>query len=408
MNSYNPLRLCLSVLVIFSVFAAASKTCGQGVVLFANDPRSGINAPFYESDGFKRLAGPGYTAVLYGGRAGTPPNRLAKLAESPFRSGRSSGYWISKSVVVPNVPVGQVAALQVRFFDNRDGAIVSFDQAERLGAKFGLTPVLNIRLAAISNGVPPVADPRTNPPVVAPSVLELPIVGGLMAAGREGAEILGFAAADADKGNRLMGLTSSTIVPTLTLSRGVPRKYSGSGAFANGPQTTDVCGSKVGINSWFKIVCSSADMAVINTTNSLFDTVVAGYKGSILDPQQVACNDDMGDGVAASEIRFPYETNQLCLLMVAGKDGASGELKVNYMLETELRIMSRFPEIQVSWPADATDFVLESAKLEEPGSWSLVPGPFVTIGIRRMLKFGLDQKEREGEKLYRLRRINAN
>src|SRR5262245_53653967 len=63
-----------------------------------------------------KLQGAGYTVELWGGPEGTPANLLSPVARTIFRTGAVSGYVQTPAtpVVVPSVPPGQRATLQLR------------------------------------------------------------------------------------------------------------------------------------------------------------------------------------------------------------------------------------------------------------------------------------------------------
>ena len=68
------------------------------------------------------LAGTGFSFAVYAGPSGTPEGSLALLITVPFRTGGAAGL-ISPlpDFIVPGVPTGQAATLQVRAWDNSTG-----------------------------------------------------------------------------------------------------------------------------------------------------------------------------------------------------------------------------------------------------------------------------------------------
>ena len=78
------------------------------------------------------LAGTNYTAELWGGPEGAQDCQLASLARTFFQTGNNAGYVQPPAfpVIVPGVSAGARAALQLRVWDNRGGAVVSWSQSE--------------------------------------------------------------------------------------------------------------------------------------------------------------------------------------------------------------------------------------------------------------------------------------
>lgn len=103
----------LGTIAFVGPFAHSSRA--QGQVVFNNRVPPNINARFMCSDGIG--LGPGITAQLFGGPAGTPASLLTPLfPTTTFRSGNASGYVIPVDVTVPSVPSGAQATIVMRAY----------------------------------------------------------------------------------------------------------------------------------------------------------------------------------------------------------------------------------------------------------------------------------------------------
>jgi hypothetical protein len=188
----------------------------------------------------------------------------------------------------------------------------------------------------------------------------------------------------------MRGLQSASLVPTLTLTRGLPGIVSGSTAGSGGMQLTNLCGVRVGTNRWFRVASSFAGEALVTSTGSSIDTVMTVFQGSLVSPNAmtpIACNDDRAPGTTESELQFSVEANELYLVCVAGKNGAEGAIQLNHTLTTPLAIRRTDPGwIELSWPADATNFVLERAGAWPSSSgWTAVTNSPSNIADKRIL-----------------------
>lgn len=331
--------------LLLAATGAARGQAQSGIVHFANDLASGVNSPFYDTDGTSRLAGSTFRAALYMGMIGSPPESLIEVgAPQPFRVGPFAGYWTSVDIPLP-VPPGSAVLLQVRFWDSADGAFATYEAAEANNARIGVSRTFSLVL----NG--------GNPPTPTP----------------------------------MFGLSSSALVPILTLSRGAPGVVTDSAAVPIGTQLSSLCGVPVGTNRWFRFTSAYPGEAVVNTTGSAFDTVISSYQGSIVSPDTltpIACNDDRAAGLATSEVRFVVEAAKLYLLCVAGKNGAAGTIQLNHTLATPLAIRrTQSGRVELSWPADATNFVAEAAtNLFDFTPWRTLTNMPVTLTNRSLLQ----------------------
>lgn len=110
------LRIALFIFIVIAFLGSfASNSWAQGQVHFNNRVPPDINARFLCPDGTG--LGPGITAQLFGGPAGTPSYQLSPLfPTTTFRSGAAAGYVVPVDVTVPNVPPGSQATLVMRAF----------------------------------------------------------------------------------------------------------------------------------------------------------------------------------------------------------------------------------------------------------------------------------------------------
>ncbi|MBE7499025.1 MAG: hypothetical protein HS113_01690 [Verrucomicrobiales bacterium] len=110
---------CLGLLSLF----AGAPSWAQGQVNFGNRVTiAGIDVPFFDCDGVTRLSGPEWVAQLYAGPVGTPENQLRAVGiPVPFRTGAAAGYLTSSPVVIPGIPLGGPAVVQVRMWEAAAG-----------------------------------------------------------------------------------------------------------------------------------------------------------------------------------------------------------------------------------------------------------------------------------------------
>jgi hypothetical protein len=245
----------------------------------------------------------------------------------------------------------------VRFWDSENGTLATFEDAQARGGAIGVSQAIVILLN--------------------PSGIPTPMAG-LQSAG--------------------------LVAPIITLTRSAPATITTSTTVANGTQMKSLCGVPVGTNRWFRITSPSPGDAIITTVGSAVDTVMSAYTGSIISPGAltlVTCNDNRASGGTASEVTFSVEADKLYLLCVAGKNGATGNIRLNHMLATSLFIRRNEPrQIELSWPADATNcFPEKSTRFFDAGSWTAITNPPLTVTNRRILHLECGAS---GE-LYRLR-----
>jgi len=350
-------RSCL-IFVGLCLVGAVPSVRGQlaPIVSFSNnDLFHGINAPFYEEDGTTRLSGGTYLAQLYFGSIDSQPENFLRTtaAPQPFGTGVGAGYWRSSQVRLTGVVASHIA-LQVRFWDSENGTIETYEEAATNGGRIGVSPVIIVTLDA-----PPLATP-------------------------------------------MIGLQSASLVPTITLTRGMPKFVTRSGT-GSGTQMTNLCGVPVGPSYWFRLTSAYAGDALLTTAGSEMDTVMGAFQGGIVSPSGltlITCNDDFTAGVTSSQVRFRVEANTLYLVCVAGKDGGATTIRLNHTLATELQIRRKESNrIELSWPADATNCMPEAAARLH-GTWQTMTNAPVTVTNRKVLNV---ESGPGGETVYRLR-----
>lgn len=123
-----------------------------GTVNFNNRvPLAGVDAPVYGTDGVTRLEGAGYRAQLWAGLSSAELEPVGVPVE--FRTGLAAGYFAEPggTLVIPQVPAGSVAFLQVRAWDTAYGG--SYEVVLASGGPTGASPVFSVRTGG--DGSPP-------------------------------------------------------------------------------------------------------------------------------------------------------------------------------------------------------------------------------------------------------------
>jgi len=141
------LAAALSLPVVVTVTAHEA----NGSVLFANRMAPAMDAPVLAPDGRTRLSGSGYRAQLYAGDSQSTMRPVG--AAVAFRDGAGAGYVRATSCIVPGVPPGSLAMVQMRAWDALGGD--SFEQAQAADAAHGAGPVVGVLLGG--GMVPPPA-----------------------------------------------------------------------------------------------------------------------------------------------------------------------------------------------------------------------------------------------------------
>ncbi len=355
--SMKTYRSCLAF-VVLCLLGSRSSVCGQGVPVVSfsnNNPLQGINAPFFDVDGITRLEGERYLAQLYYGASDSENLVASTAAPQPFGTGASAGYWRSSQVRLTGFVALQSVRLQVRFWDSENGTIMRYEDAERNGGGTGVSITI---IVALDSGQSPIP---------------------------------------------MVGLQSASLAPPLiTLSRGMPKLVAQSGA-ASGAPWTNLCGVSIGPSRWFRFTSPYVGNALLTTAGSEMDTVMGAFRGSIVSPSAlmpITCNDDFPAGAISSQVRFPVDANTLYLVCVAGKNGATNTVRLSHTLTTELQIRRReLGRIELSWPADATNCLLEAAPGLD-GVWRAITNAPVTTTNQKVLSL---ESGGTDETVYRLR-----
>lgn len=114
----------------------------------------GIDAPVFDAQGVP-LAGTNYLVELYGGTAHDALESAVPLTAVPFFTGVGAGYFQAPNyVLIPGVPGGSYAWLQVRAWDARLGATYEEVVAAGLGG-YGESPLF-YTVGGNNEAVPPV------------------------------------------------------------------------------------------------------------------------------------------------------------------------------------------------------------------------------------------------------------
>src|SRR5690349_4287405 len=261
------------------------------VINFANFSGP-VNAPFFAAQSTNLLAGSNYVAALYVARLGTGDFALVSPLQR-FQTGTAAGRWFPINVFLAGFTEGDIVRVQIRFWDQSRFPSATFEQAEASGAEIGIAELPALVLSP--NGVP----------------------------------------------TPLFGLQSASLIPTLTLTRGAPLAAFDPGATTTGSQMSELCSTPVGNNRWFRLVSPNNAVAALNTDGSSIDTVMTAFTGSIVNLAALtalACNDDRAPNVVTSAFNLPVDANVLYLVCVAGKNGASGPVQLNYATGVSLEI----------------------------------------------------------------------
>jgi hypothetical protein len=171
--------------------------------------------------------------------------------------------------------------------------------------------------------------------------------------------------------------TPAGSAPPITLTRGI--QFLDDPMTAGNGSLTDICGVPVGRNRWFLVRPTTTGMAIFSSKGSQIDTVMGVYRNDIFN-NVLVCPDCWNDNQSASstfsEVRVPVQTGTLYRICLAGKNGAVGDLHLNYCVLSELKI-NPLPnaQVQLSWPSEANGFVLQTTKTPSvANSWSTLAG----------------------------------
>jgi hypothetical protein len=108
-------KILTTLVCLLAVVAAYA----QGTVNFANIVGTTLNQPITLADGTTRLDGPTFMAELLGGASA---GSLVPIATVGFNPGGGAGYFLGGTQIIPGVPGGEVAFIQVRAWNTAAGA----------------------------------------------------------------------------------------------------------------------------------------------------------------------------------------------------------------------------------------------------------------------------------------------
>lgn len=341
----------LLITTFTGVWAARSQS--GNVISFSNlDITRQINAPFYDADGTTRLAGPNFRAVLYWGPSDAPEQMTQIGNYQPFGQ---NGYWMPANRTITMAFPGQPIFVQVRFWDSQGGIHSTFDAAYLSHAKVGFSVVLRL----------------TPPPPPQPIGTTIP----------------------------LTGLRSASLIGVFTnLTIGETRTVTDVMAVPNGLQFGTLCALPVGQMRWFHLTFANPGEAVLHTEGSSIDTVLSVYTSCLLSSSAcvpVVCSDD-------ATVRFQAQTSVRYAVAVGGNNGATGPVQVTCAMPVQLWAETTpDKKVEISWPAEATEFALEvTTNITPPVSWQPVHDAPSVSGGRNRLPVVPDSQRR----LYRLKR----
>jgi len=120
-------------IVLTLCLCAGSAAAADGVILLSNNLEAGDGGlqPIFNTDNTTKLGGDGFSAQLYFGAQGTTdPMSLNVVGPVVAFIGAPIGALLgADTVTIPGISVGQVAALQLRAWDNMSGTINSWEAA---------------------------------------------------------------------------------------------------------------------------------------------------------------------------------------------------------------------------------------------------------------------------------------
>lgn len=190
-------------------------------------------------------------------------------------------------------------------------------------------------------------------------------------------------------------------VRRLSGSGTVSRGYTGTQVFSTYGETKEPgepnhCGIPGGASSWFVLTTTTNGLLRIDTEGSDFDTVLAVYTGPGTDFATlvpVACDNNSGADGRASKVIFAAVANTNYFIAVDGVNGATGRVKLNYVLGEPPVILTNPASARVAEGGAAT---LQVAARAIPGAcyqWFRqgVPLPRATNACLALANFQPDQ-----------------
>jgi hypothetical protein len=144
-------------LIAVASLMAGTFAFAQGTVTFNNRVVGQVVAPVYLPDGTTGVEGPGFTAQLFGGPAGSAEGSLvAVVPTTTFREGAGAGFIVSGGTVeIPGVAGGATATLQLRVWENAGGTITSYADAISAGNLHGASALFDVASLGDNFASPP-------------------------------------------------------------------------------------------------------------------------------------------------------------------------------------------------------------------------------------------------------------
>jgi hypothetical protein len=147
--------------ILACMVAATSASYAQGTLVF-NTRLPGVvdlrvNGPGAAADDW--IGGDTYTAQIWAGPANAAETALQAVSPTTtMRTGNGAGYVVppAGALVIPGVPGGGTASIQLRVWNNKGGTITSYDAAlaDPTG-EYGFSRVVQVGPLGDPNAIPP-------------------------------------------------------------------------------------------------------------------------------------------------------------------------------------------------------------------------------------------------------------
>jgi hypothetical protein len=182
-----------TILILLGLCSTVFSCFGQGTIQFANYVNGILLAPIFGVDRSNQfteqhgqsslgipagttvynsplLQGPGYTVALYAGPKGAPANALQLVATSTFRPSSvddlPAGLWFPSAVAVPGVASGQRVEVELRVWDNKSGALTTWEQVQGDPSAPRATSGAFSPLGILGAGLATAPGPTVDPPLI--------------------------------------------------------------------------------------------------------------------------------------------------------------------------------------------------------------------------------------------------
>jgi hypothetical protein len=178
-------------------------------------------------------------------------------------------------------------------------------------------------------------------------------------------------------------------------SGSIARGYTGTQIFSTygagkEPGEPNHCGVAGGASSWFLYQAPRTGTMLIDTEGSTFDTVLAVYTGPGTDFASlvsVACDNDSGSNGKWSKVMFTATAGMTYYVVVDGVNGATGTVKLNYVLGDPPAIVTQPASQAVALGGTATLRVAASAAPAPTYQWTfnglvITGATNVTLAVR--------------------------